>query len=334
MRCSHCGSSAGRPREDELTDEETLGLCDDLIRLKNERLTLLGGEPLMRGNWHALAQRLTAGGIRVNLITNGWLTVDPEMMAAIKSAGLVNMGVSVDGLEGTHDTLRRRPGSYARVLATFERAREAGVRACGVTVVTRKSLPELQALHEVLVRAGVGLWQLQIGIPRGRFDSQESMLMRPSDMLALENFLVAKRRERRLRIDVSDNIGYFGAHEEEIRKTSADQIPFWTGCYAGVHVLGIDANGDVKGCASLPSTSQFIEGNIRRTPLEEIWNDSRRFAYNRCFELDQLQGWCRTCKHGAVCRGGCHSSSYGLSGSLFSYPLCLYRIRSDGSGST
>ncbi len=128
-------------------------------------------------------------------------------------------------------------------------------------------------------------------------------------------------------MDVSDNIGYFGPHEEEIRRTSDDQLPFWTGCYAGVQVLGIDANGDVKGCASLPSTPQFIEGNIRQSPLEEIWNDPRRFAYNRCFELDQLQGACRSCEHGAVCRGGCHSSSFGLSGKLFSYPLCLYRIR-------
>lgn len=329
MRCRHCGSAAGKARPDELSEKEALGLCDDLARLGCERLTLLGGEPLLHANWRGLAERLSAGGIRVNLITNGWLTTQPAMMAEIRSAGLVNIGVSVDGLQATHDDLRRRTGSYARVLETFDRAREAGVRACGVTVVTRRSLPELPELHEVLVRAGAGLWQIQIGIPRGRFDSRDPILLRPEDMPRLEEFLVSARGESRLRVDVADNIGYFGEHEEQIRTTGADQIPFWTGCYAGVQVLGIDANGDIKGCASLPSISRFIEGNIRQTPLEEIWNDPQRFAYNRCFEMDQLQGACRTCEHGAVCRGGCRSSSWGLSGSLFSYPLCLYRIRGE-----
>ena len=76
MRCAHCGSAAGMPRENELTTEEAVDLAKQLGALGCERLTLLGGEPLLRKDWEILTKALQDAGVRVNIITNGWLTAD------------------------------------------------------------------------------------------------------------------------------------------------------------------------------------------------------------------------------------------------------------------
>ena len=98
MRCGHCGSSCAGSLPDELTHEEAVRLCDDLAELGLRHITLSGGEPLLRKDWHAIAQRFTRQGILVNMISNGWLLNDSVIDTAL-SCGLESIGVSLDGLE-------------------------------------------------------------------------------------------------------------------------------------------------------------------------------------------------------------------------------------------
>jgi MoaA/NifB/PqqE/SkfB family radical SAM enzyme len=42
MRCLHCGSYAGKPREDELSQERALQLVDELVELRTEKNHSLG----------------------------------------------------------------------------------------------------------------------------------------------------------------------------------------------------------------------------------------------------------------------------------------------------
>ncbi|HMA94207.1 MAG TPA: radical SAM protein, partial [Polyangiaceae bacterium] len=46
LNCRHCGSRAGRARDDELALNEALTLADDLAEMGCQFLTLSGGEPL------------------------------------------------------------------------------------------------------------------------------------------------------------------------------------------------------------------------------------------------------------------------------------------------
>ena len=111
-----------------------------------------------------------------------------------------------------------------------------------------------------------------------------------------------------LEIYVGHNIGYFGKPEPALRAEDV-ALPFWLGCRAGCHVIGIESGGDVKGCLSLPSSvhgeSRFVEGNVREKSLREIWTRPGAFAYNRLFKVEQLAGFCRVCRFRDVCRGGC-----------------------------
>jgi MoaA/NifB/PqqE/SkfB family radical SAM enzyme len=67
MRCLHCGSYAGKPREDELSQERALQLVDELTELGLKRITLSGGEPLLRPGWEEIAKKLIDNGVKVDI---------------------------------------------------------------------------------------------------------------------------------------------------------------------------------------------------------------------------------------------------------------------------
>jgi radical SAM protein with 4Fe4S-binding SPASM domain len=326
MNCAHCGSLAGKPRPDELTTEEGLRLCDELIELGCERMTLLGGEPFLRKDWEIFARRLSEGGVRVNAISNGWIMADSRMADRVAESPLVNLGISIDGMEESHDKIRRRPGSFRRITKAMELMRERGVPVAVVSVVTTDSIRELEDLYRFIVDMGANRWQPQIAIPRGAVDLDGPWMIRPEGMRGLADFLIEKLREGKIKIDVGDNIGYMSSQEEDLRGGPNRNIPFWTGCYAGCKVIGIDSDGGIKGCLSIPSAPEFMEGNIRERPLREIWFRKGGFSYNREFSVDKLRGSCRDCPYGAVCRAGCTSMAYGCTGSPFENPYCLYRV--------
>ena len=54
----------------------------------------------------------------------------------------------------------------------------------------------------------------------------------------------------------------------------------WKGCVAGLSGVGLTSDGGVLGCLSLVTHGErFLEGNVRRRSLTEIWRDPDSFAY-------------------------------------------------------
>ncbi len=70
MRCKHCGSSCAEALPDELNTSEALEVCDQLKDLGLKVITLSGGEPTTRSDWHIIAKRLVDNGIITSIITN------------------------------------------------------------------------------------------------------------------------------------------------------------------------------------------------------------------------------------------------------------------------
>ena len=82
-RCRHCGSSAGTARNNELTLDESIRICDQLIELKCERINLMGGELFLNPNWKNIASYLSKNGVSVSVIISGIcaLTFTPALCA-------------------------------------------------------------------------------------------------------------------------------------------------------------------------------------------------------------------------------------------------------------
>lgn len=319
LRCRHCASSAGRPREGELTLEEALGLCDQLPALAVQEVDFTGGEPLVREDWWRIAGRLRELEITTRMVTNG-LLLTPATVDRMKAVGLATVAVSIDGVEEVHDRIRSAPGLFRRVLAGMGRLADAGIRLSAITAVSGVNLPSLPALLRLLDTVGVDTWQLQPILPQGRTLSSPELALSEEEYVRIARFVRDARHETRhgrMKVVPADSLGYF---------TELDfGEPPWRGCAAGLASVGIRSDGRVTGCLSM--ADELVEGDLRERDLWDIWFDEGAFPYSRHFSPANLGPECARCAVAEQCRGGCSSMSYGCTGRLHNDPFCLTSIR-------
>lgn len=334
--CAHCGSRAGDARPDELDTEELLGVADSLIRLGAREVTLIGGEAYLRGDCYRLISHLRDGGIRVTMQTGGrGLTAD--RCKKLREAGLAAIGVSVDGPAAVHDELRASPGSHAAALAGIAHARAAGLIVTSNTQVNRLNMGSLRETAAELKAAGVAVWRAQLTAPMGRAADEPDWILQPYMILEVIDTLAeiqhaclaeAERRkiapERAFHVRLGNNMGYYGPHEQLLRARPNSGEAHWQSCGAGKFVMGIESDGTIKGCPSLP-TGPYDGGNVRELSLEQIWEHSDVIAFTRDRTLDELWGFCKGCYYAEVCRAGCSFTSHTTLGRRGNMPFCYYR---------
>jgi len=330
MRCEHCGSRAGKARDDELSLDEMYRVCDELGELGCEQVTLLGGEPLIHKNWKKVAERIRQNGYQANVITNGWTLDRPALLDDIKEVGFNIVAISVDGYAESHDRLRNKQGSFDRILGAIDMLRERDVPVAISTVITNDSLAEMDKLHKIFIDKGVSVWQLQIGSPIGRMERDNPVLIQPERLKEVYDFAIkCAENNGGILLDLADNVGYFGSCASKNLGRNRERGQIWKGCWAGILTLGIDSNGDVKGCQSHPSIPRFIQGNVRERSLIEIWNDPDLFPETRRFQRKMLSGYCAECTYGMLCKAGCTSQAFGFTGTVGDNPMCLHRVEQD-----
>ncbi len=337
LRCLHCEGSAGAKDPEELTTGEALELCDRIAELGCTRCNLSGGEPLLRKDWPLLARRLADRGVGVHVVTNG-THLDEAAVQAAEQAGVIGVAVSLDGLQATHDRIRVGPSgasasNFSSVVEALRVAKRSSLKVGAITHVNAWNLGELDGLYELLVELDLDVWQVQLAFPEGRLrEIPTPYLITPAQLEQVYESLLKAMKDDRVPVRVTDTIGYYTELEPVIRVREKEKaLPFWTGCYAGCLLMGIESNGGVKGCPSMGR--DFIAGNVRTESLAAIWGDEERFAYNTRWDESKLTGFCATCEFRKLCRAGCTTMAYAVTGTIYENPYCLYRVRSTRSGS-
>jgi len=329
LRCGHCGSRAGVPRDDELNTAECLDVVAQLADLRCELVTLSGGEPTLRPDWDRIARALSNRGVLVNMVTNG-VGIDRAMAGRAVDAGMCNVGVSLDGTEGVHDRIRG-PGAFQRTMAGIEHFQAVGLSVGIMTTVNRLNLDGLETIRDLVRDLGVSSWRLQLGKPMGAMQEHDEWVIHPRQVLDLIPRLARMKKEGGITLNVGDSIGYYGPHDRTLRGWGwRGREERWQGCQAGLNAIGIESDGGVKGCLSMQAREgehdPFIEGNLREASLADLWFRPGAFAYNREFCLDDLSGFCRHCSKALKCRGGAKCVSSAATGSMGEDPYCYHRI--------
>ncbi|MCX6243438.1 MAG: radical SAM protein [Bacteroidetes bacterium] len=319
LNCMHCGSVGGSARKKELTLEECYPVADELKELGCQEMTFIGGEIFLYKGWEKLGNYLTGKGMVVNLMSNGFSIGDREI-EQIKFAGLSNVGISIDGMEETHNLIRRNKESFSRIQEAMNRLNKAGIEIGVVTSLMEINYPDLEELYDFLAANNVKLWQLQLVNPMGNMSGQKKMIIKAGRIPEITTFIREKNNEYRMLVVAGDSIGYHDENEFCIRGRTSP-FTYWGGCQAGISSLFIDSVGNIKGCGALYEDT-FIEGNIRETSLSEIWNNKNNFSYNRKYRKSMLKGNCKHCETKEVCKGGCRASNYFMTGSLYENAFC------------
>lgn len=324
LACRHCGSRAGRARPDELTTEEAVDLVRQMHGLGVKEVTLIGGEAYLHDGWLDVIAEIRNLGMTSTMVTGG-RGLDANRAKAAARAGLESVAVSIDGDDPTHDRLRGSVGSYAAAVAALGHCRAAGIQIALNTQINRLSAPCLPHVFDLLVREGCHGWQAQLTVPVGRAADEPEVILQPYDLLTLFPVLAdLKRRCDALGITMlaGNNVGYFGPYEHVLRSYCRGQ--YRRSCPAGLTALGIESNGDVKGCPSLP-TDAWVGGNLREHSLREIWERSAPLRHMRDRTPAEAWGYCGECYYRDECRAGCTWMATALFGKPGNNPYCHHR---------
>lgn len=145
MRCSYCmpqGFSDYEEPQDWLTCAEIERVVAAFARLGTSRFRITGGEPLLRRNLSSLVARLATvpGAQDISLSTNA--TQLAKQAAALKSAGISRLNVSLDSLcaERVFDITRR--DALAQVLDGLIEAKRCGFAPIKINMVVMAGVNE------------------------------------------------------------------------------------------------------------------------------------------------------------------------------------------------
>lgn len=315
--CRYCGSRAGTARKNELTTEECLDVARQLADMGCRRVSLIGGEVFLRRDWPEIVKALTDRGVKVSIITNGFLFSE-KLIDLLKRLRVESVAVSLDGPEEVHDAFRQR-GSFQRAMQAISVLTKSGIPVSVISTLHSKNYTRLEEMYDILKHTGIFAWQLQACSPMG--NASDGDFSTGIDFRPVIRFVEAHLGKAPFALGVADNIGYYTQSEGYLRGNLSGKAVF-LGCRAGLTNIGIDSVGNVKGCEALYDP-KFIEGNLREKSLAEIWNDPDAFFYNRRFRRTDLTGKCASCPHGGRCAGGCRSYNYFTHGKLYESPGCV-----------
>ena len=314
--CKYCGSKAGKARKNELSTKECLDVSRQLSELGCRRVSMIGGEVFMRPDWSQVIKSLTCKGIRVSIVTNGFLFSE-EMMHKLKEAAVESVAISIDGPERIHDNFRQA-GSFKRAFHTMDVLITSKIPVSVISTLHSGNVGYLEEMYSLLKAKRIFAWQLQACSPMGNAsDPGFSTKINFSEII---RFVECHLDDSPFAIGIADNIGYFTDQEGYLRGNKSGKAMF-RGCRAGLTSIGIDSVGNVRGCESMYD-DRFIEGNLRHRSLEDIWNDEHSFEYNRKFKPKLLKGKCRECNYGLICAGGCRSYNFFTNGNLYESLSC------------
>ncbi len=317
MSCKHCGSSAGKARKNELKTIECYNLCENLAEANCDMVSLMGGEPFLHKDWHSIAWCIKDLGMKLAFVSNGLLI--PQIIDKIERLEPSVIGISLDGIKETHDSIRRE-GSFESALEAIDLLNDRSIQTTVITTISKTNFKELPKIKEILSERKVN-WQIQVAAPFGNFNPE--LAIDKEEYYASAMFIVAENVKNKF-----SDLPVIGAHCYGYHSHILPKGKLWNGCTAGISSVGITSDGSIVGCLSM-GNDRYFEGNIREQSFVDIWENPNSFSYNRNFELKDLGEKCENCYYGENCKGGCNSMSIHFTGKLHNTPFCLRKIEEE-----
>ncbi|MFJ7729382.1 TIGR04053 family radical SAM/SPASM domain-containing protein [Neobacillus sp. NPDC097160] len=340
LKCLHCRADAQYTRDPrELSFEEGKNLIDQIYDMNNPILVFTGGDPLMREDIFDIAKYAVEMGVRVSMTPSATPNVTKEAIEKAKEVGLSRWAFSIDGPTAEiHDHFRGTAGSFDLTMERIKYLHELEIPIQINTVISRYNVEYLDEMAKMVEELNCVLWSVFFLVPTGR--GQVSDMISPVEHEKVLRWLydLSKRvsfdiktteamHHRRVVIQQkmreakaqTDEIDYLSALTEKGLTGSIDGLGRAPkGVNDGNGFVFISHIGDVYPSGLLPVKA----GNVRETPLAEIYRESPIFKALR--NPDGFKGKCGVCEFRYVC-GGSRSRAYAMTGDyLESEPFCVY----------
>ena len=238
LRCGYCDFPRQRP-EHELSTKQVFTLLEQLRRMGTVRLSLSGGEPLLREDLGAICTRARELGFITSVVTNGTLLA--ERHRDVQAADY--LFCTLEGTPGVH-ARERGEGSWRRVVEELKTLGGSGRPRLGLIFpVHRGNTESLEAVTDLAEELSLKVFfqpvQERPGWRGPRFNGY---LDQQAISAAFSRILRWKQRGRPV-----GNSSYY------LRLMSSGLWPEAAGsCLAGRFFLTILPDGSVRSCCMVP----------------------------------------------------------------------------------
>ena len=313
LKCIHCYSnSADINYPDELTTEEGKKLIADLAQFGSPVILFSGGEPLLRQDLFELAQYATDKGMRAVISTNGTL-ITKDIAAKLRKIGLSYVGVSLDGLEKTHDSFRGKNGAFAAAIDGMRNCREAGIKVGIRFTVNKHNLADVPAMFGLLREENIERMCFYHLVYTGRGSKLRDEDLTHGETRKLLDLIAGETRKmfdcglspEILTVDNHADGPYLYLKMRQENPERAKEVLELLEMNEG------NSSGHGIGCVSWDGEvypDQFWRnqplGNVRQKSFGEIWLDEKNELLMKLKDKKKhVQGRCATCCWLVVCGG-------------------------------
>lgn len=316
QRCKHCYIWQKEKHKKATVNlkqaKQVLGkfftFCEEMDSLPHFSIT--GGDPLLHPFiWEILEM---VKHTDISLMGNPY-HLNEAKAKRLKGLNCHSYQMSLDGLEKTHDGLRK-PGSFKATLEKIPVLNDARIESTIMATVSLLNYRELPALARLCVQHKAGNFAFARYCPT---DGNTQYNIPPSvyrqflaDMWSVYTELI----DRGTNFALKDHLWTAFLYEEGLYKLCQDQGLMVAGCHCAVNNVSLLPNGDVYACRRCESKI----GNIYEQDFGEIFFSDKQEQYR---QIERLEG-CKDCKLLNYCRG-CHAVSAGTTGNFFAKdPQC------------
>lgn len=247
-RCVFCYNPRHFDRK-RMSAEEWSVVLDDLRELGSLNLVLSGGEPLAHPEFFQIAEAARARAFAIRIFTNGSL-IDDATAARIAPLRPLAVEISLHGATAdVHDATTGKRGSFEALVRGVEALKNHGVRVTIKTPVTKINEHQFEDIARL-----VHSWGLEY-----RFDA--TMTPRDDGDASPLQYRVSPETLRKL-TEVAAATGSLA---------TMNRVEGGFNCGLGRLTMAIDPEGNVFPC---PQWRHRAMGNVRETPLREMWPNS------------------------------------------------------------
>lgn len=297
----------GYPAE-ELSTEDAFSVIDNVVDGTGcKYIALTGGEPLLNKGVFDIASYITSKGVTVVLITNGSLLTKTAVEKSIES-GINYFEVSLHGHRpDVHDALVRCPGRFEEAIEAIINIKSAGGQVNTVFVATKNNINSFKEYVELNAILKVD-WILFNRVACGGSCIDDWKSLAPSPMELERAFEIGVPLAEKYKIGLSAGVQIQPCLVDlsKYEKVATAFCPL-NGHNSSHTYFAIDPAGNLRMC----NRSTTILGNLLQKPFAAIVKNREVATFCKA-----VPDYCRSCKLGDVCAGGCKADALSYYGTL------------------
>jgi radical SAM protein with 4Fe4S-binding SPASM domain len=300
LRCRYCYAESGKD-SGHLSFNELSRIAREVAEIApSVECVLSGGEPMLHPDLFRFSELLRSMGNQISLLTNGTLINRTNIDRIVALATRIK--ISLDGSTEAIHSLTRGKKSYATIVQAIDMLIEHGANVQVAMTVHKENSDDIDAMTR---RYGSHL-TFQPLFMAGR-DSER-------------HHLALTGREYYEALASTENVApmaSIGTLLEGLRGRGVKR------CALAEAEISISENGDVYPCQMLEAP-EFLAGNLRETPLKEIYFNSPALKKARAISVDTLEK-CKECPIRLLCAGACRARDFHSIGTIESVDeFCEY----------